>query len=48
MQECLHRAGARQMEEEAILIRFDLCGDFAEGQDDRRGLGLCECGMVSG
>lgn len=48
MQECLHRAGARQMEEEAILIRFDLGGDFAEGQEDRRGLGLCECGMVSG
>ena len=48
MQERLNRAGARQMEEDAILILFDLCGDFEEGQDDGRGLGLCECGMVSG
>ena len=46
MQERLHWAGARQMEDDAILILFDLCGDFEEGQDDRRGLGLCECGMV--
>ena len=36
------------MEEDAILILFDLCGDFEEGQDDRRGLGLGECGLVSG
>ena len=46
MKERLHRAGARQMEEEAILRRFDLCGDLEEGEDERRGLGLCECGMV--
>jgi hypothetical protein len=34
------------MEEDAILVLFDLHSDFAEGQDDRRGLRLCECGMV--
>lgn len=45
MQERLHRAGARQMEEDAILVLFDLYGDFEEGQDDRRGLRLRERGM---
>ena len=28
------------MEEKAILVLFDLRGDFEEGQDDGRGLGL--------
>ena len=46
MQERLHRAGARQMEAEAILILFDLYGDFEEGEEERRGLGLCEGGRV--
>ena len=46
MQECLHWAGARQMEEEAIFVLFDLYGDLKEGHDDRRGLGLRKRGMV--
>lgn len=28
------------MEEDAIFVLFDLRGDFEEGQDDSRGLGL--------
>ena len=48
LQERLHRAGAWQMEKDAILVLFDLYGNFEEGQDDRRGLGLRECGMVEG
>lgn len=46
MQECLHWAGARQMEEDAVLVLSELRGDLEEGHDDRRGLGLRECGMV--
>ena len=46
MQERLHRAGAWQMKEDAILILFDLGGDFEEGEDDRRGLSLGEGGLV--
>lgn len=46
MQERLHRAGARQMEEDTVLVLFDLCGDFEEGEDNRRGLGLGEGGMA--
>jgi hypothetical protein len=42
----LHWAGARQLEEDAVLVLFDLRGDLAEGHDDRRGLGLRERGMV--
>ena len=34
------------MEEDTILVLFDLCGDFEEGQDDGRGLRLRERGMV--
>jgi hypothetical protein len=45
MQERVHRAGPRQREDDTILILFDRCGDFEEGQDERRGLGLGECGM---
>ena len=33
------------MEEKAILVLFDLRGDFAEGQDDGRGLGLRQRGV---
>ena len=46
MQKRLHWAGAWQMEEEAVLVLFALRGDLEEGHDDRRGLGLRECGMV--
>lgn len=34
------------MEEQAILVLFDLRGDFEEGQDDGRGLGLREHGVL--
>ena len=40
MQERLHWAGTRQMEEDAVLILFDLCRNFEEGQNERRGLRL--------
>jgi len=33
------------MEEETILVLFDLCGDFEEGQDEGRGLGLRQRGV---
>ena len=46
MQERLHWAGVRQMEEDTVLVLFDLRGDLEEGHDDRRGLGLRERGMV--
>lgn len=46
MQECLHWAGAWQMEEDAILVLFDLYGDLEESHNDRRGLGLRKRGMV--
>ena len=34
------------MEEKAILVLFDLHGDFEEGQDDGRGLGLRQCRVL--
>ena len=46
MQERLHGAGMRQMEEDAVLVLFDLRGNLEQGHDDRRGLGLRERGMV--
>ena len=48
MPACVHRAGARQRAAEALRILSDLCGDGAEGQAARRGLGLCACGLVDG
>ena len=36
------------MEPDAIFVLFDLSGDFKEGEDDRRGLGLGQCGMLEG
>jgi hypothetical protein len=48
LQEGLHRAGAWQMEQDAIFVLFNLGGNFEKGQDDSRGLGLRECGMVEG
>ena len=46
MQERLRWAGARQMEEDAGFVLFDLRGNLEEGYEDRRGLGLRERGMV--
>ena len=46
MQERLRWAGARQMEEDAVFVLFDLRGNLEEGYDDRRGLGLRERGRV--
>ena len=48
MQERFDRAGTRQMEEDVIFVLFDLGGNFEESQDDCRGLGLREGGMVEG
>ena len=36
------------MEEDPILVLFDLRGDFEEGQDDGRGLGLGQRGVLQG
>ena len=36
------------MEEDAILVLFDLGGEFKEGEDDRRGLSLCQRGVLEG
>ena len=36
------------MEEDAIFVLFDLSGDCKEGEDDRRGLGLRQRGVLEG
>jgi len=36
------------MEEDTIFVLFDLGGDFKEGEDDRRGLGLRQRGVLEG
>ena len=36
------------MEEDSVLVLFDLGGDFEEGEDDGRGLRLGEGGMLEG
>ena len=36
------------MEEDAIFVLFDLGGNFKECEDDRRGLGLCQRGVLEG
>ena len=36
------------MEEEAIFVLFDLGGDFEEGENERRGLGLRQRGVWQG
>ena len=36
------------MEEDAIFVLFDLGGDFKEGEDDRRGLGLRQRSVLEG
>ena len=48
MEEGFDRAGTGEMEEDAILVLFDLRGDFEEGENDRRGLGLREHGVLQG
>ena len=39
-------AGTREVEEDPILILFDLSCHFEEGEHDRRGLGLSERGLL--
>jgi hypothetical protein len=34
------------MEEKALLVLFALRGNVEEGEDDRRGLGLCQRRML--
>ena len=35
------------MEENPVLVLFDLGGDFEEGEDDGRGLGLGQGGVLA-
>jgi hypothetical protein len=39
-------AGTREVAEEPLLVLFDLCCHFEEGENDRRGLGLSERGLL--
>ena len=39
-------AGTREVEEDPVLVLFDLCCHFEEGENDRRGLGLREWGLL--
>ena len=48
VQERFDRAGTGQVEENPVLVLFDLGGDFEEGEDDGRGLRLGEGGMLKG
>ena len=36
------------MEKNSVFVLFDLGGDFAEGEDNRRGLGLRQRGVLEG
>lgn len=45
--EGLDRAGPGKMEEDTIFGLCDLGGNCAEGEDDRRRLGLCQRGLLS-
>ena len=48
IEQCFDRTGTRQVPEEASLVLFALGGNFAEGEDDRRGVRLGQGGMVQG
>ena len=39
-------AGTRKVEEDPVLVLFDLSCHFEEGENDRRGLGLSERGLL--
>ncbi len=39
-------AGPREVEEDPVLVLFDLSCHFEEGENDRRGLGLSERGLL--
>ena len=40
------RTGTGQVEKHPVLVLFDLGGDFAEGEDDGRGLSLGQGGVL--
>jgi len=46
VQQRFDRAGTREVEEDTVLVLFDLCGHFEEGENDSRGLGLSERGLL--
>jgi hypothetical protein len=46
LEERFDGAGTGQMKEKALLVLFDLRGDFEEGQDNGRGLGLRQRGVL--
>ena len=46
MQQRFDGAGTREVEEDPVLVLFDLCCHFEEGENDRRGLGLREWGLL--
>ena len=48
VQEPLHGAGTREVQEDTVLVLFDLRCHFEEGEDQRRGLGLGQRGMLEG
>lgn len=46
LSQCVDRTGTGEMEENPVLVLFDLGGAFAEGEEDGRGLRLGEGGML--
>ena len=36
------------MEKDSVFVLFDLCGNFEEGENDGRGLGLREASVLQG
>jgi hypothetical protein len=46
MQQRFDGARAREVAEDTVLVLFDLSCHFAEGENDRRGLGLSERGLL--
>jgi hypothetical protein len=48
MEQRFDRTGTGEVEQNPVLVLFDLSGDFEEGEDDSRGLRWGEGGMVEG
>src|SRR5215467_11507691 len=46
VQQRFNGAGTREVEEDAVFVLFDLSCHFEEGENDRRGLGLRERGLL--
>ena len=48
MQQLFDRAGTGEVQKNTVLVLFELGGHFEEGQDQRRGLGVGQRGLLEG